>query len=475
MSTEKNNERMFREKLQNFEKKPPAHIYANIAAGVAAANRQKKLVYWRIAGVAAAILLAFIAGWQMQLNTDKNITAKSTLNTENTNTEIPASPATEEKSDLIANADNLIVDTNDLIPKETDKIIAQNKSEKSIENKKSLAGFALKTSSKPVEKTKSESLSPLKRIAYNIRQNLPETKLLKVNNLDNKALAFNNIDRLIIDQNKIVKMAENEDSRSRWIIGAQVSPSINYSNRDYSSQYSSNMLISEASNKPELGGGITIEYKKAKRWSIQSGVYYSGIGETSNNTGNQSRAENTLTAKGSYLLNPAVNVDVKGGVFTMNSIAGVIEITGDANISSSGLLLGTSMEDKSLSSTVIVNDSRIIQNFEYVEVPLIFRYMILNTGINIEMMGGLSSNFLIGNDIYMETGNDKLLVGKTKDMQNLSYSSTFGIGFKYGLTKNIYLNIEPRVKYFLNSINNNSAVTYKPYSVGVFTGLSYEF
>jgi hypothetical protein len=91
------------------------------------------------------------------------------------------------------------------------------------------------------------------------------------------------------------------------------------------------------------------------------------------------------------------------------------------------------------------------------------------------MMGGFSSNVLVGNQTFMESGDGKNLVGKTQDMQLLNYSGTLGVGLKYGLSKRVFLNVEPRVKYYLNSLNNNSSVTYKPYTIGVFTGLSYEF
>jgi hypothetical protein len=91
------------------------------------------------------------------------------------------------------------------------------------------------------------------------------------------------------------------------------------------------------------------------------------------------------------------------------------------------------------------------------------------------MIGGFSSNFLVGNNAYIENNTGKNLIGSTKDMEALNYSGTLGVGLKYGLSKRFYLNVEPRIKYYLNSLNSNSAVTYKPYTVGVFTGLSYEF
>jgi len=67
------------------------------------------------------------------------------------------------------------------------------------------------------------------------------------------------------------------------------------------------------------------------------------------------------------------------------------------------------------------------------------------------------------------------LIGKTKDMESVAYSGSLGLGLKYGLSKRFYLNVEPRIKYYLNSLNSNSSVSYKPYTIGVYTGLSYQF
>jgi hypothetical protein len=87
----------------------------------------------------------------------------------------------------------------------------------------------------------------------------------------------------------------------------------------------------------------------------------------------------------------------------------------------------------------------------------------------------LSSNVLVGNQAYLENSSGKIEIGKTQDMAPLNYSGTVGIGFKYGLSKSIFLNLEPRFKYYLNSLNSNDAVTYKPYTINIFTGLSYQF
>ena len=155
----------------------------------------------------------------------------------------------------------------------------------------------------------------------------------------------------------------------------------------------------------------------------------------------------------------------------MNSNAGVIEL----NKVPSGMVLGTSLEDNTLAASVMVSPTNFIQDFEYVEIPLYLRYTLIDSKIDVVMLGGLSSNFLIGNQVFVNGSSGKSLVGKTKDMELINYSGTLGLGFKYELSKRISLNVEPRIKYYISSLSGSSSVTYKPYTIGVFTGLSYEF
>jgi len=242
------------------------------------------------------------------------------------------------------------------------------------------------------------------------------------------------------------------------------------SRSSHNQQYASNMLSSSA-NSADLAGGISVELKKGKRWSIQSGIYYSGIDQSAKNRA-VSDGKNSLDANtGSNYFSTTVNLSPSTNRMTMNSQAGVIEL----NKIPSGLVLGTSLEDKSFASSVIVSPTSFIQNFDYIEIPLYLRYTLIDTRIDVVMLGGFSSNLLVGNQIFVEDASGKSLVGKTQDMETMNYRGTVGVGFRYGLSKRISLNIEPRVKYYLKSLNSNSSVTYRPYTIGIFTGLSYEF
>jgi nickel-dependent lactate racemase len=50
-----------------------------------------------------------------------------------------------------------------------------------------------------------------------------------------------------------------------------------------------------------------------------------------------------------------------------------------------------------------------------------------------------------------------------------------GAGLTYALSKHVSFALEPRVNYYLNSINDNPDVDFHPYRIGVYTGLQYEF
>jgi hypothetical protein len=470
MKTEKNLDELFRGKLANYEQEPHAYILENILSGVVGARRKRKLVYWRVAGVAAALLIAFVAGWQLNDNAYQK-----------TNQAVNAvQPSAHEKSPEAKNQVEKIMPANQVTPAklqlastETNSTVRNNQS-KSITQNSKVETIVLAAVSHPVA-SNDESLliKPLKKLAGLINlKGENSTALQEINFRDNSTeLTQKSIDQQIMEQNKQMLAVENKSKeKTRWLVGAQVSPEYNVSRGSQSQAYASNML-NVTSNSVDLGGGISVEYKKGKRWSLQSGVYYSGLGQTSGNSSSSGNKDYLFANAGSNYFNTIVKLDAASNRMSMNSNAGVIELSKIP----SGLVVGNSLEDKTLNSTVIVSPTSFIQNFDYIEIPLYVRYTLIDARFDVVMLGGLSSNVLVGNQIFVEDASGKSLVGKTNDMQTLNYSGTVGMGIKYGLSKRISVNLEPRIKYYLNSLNSNSSVSYKPYAIGVFTGLSYEF
>ena len=503
MIKDKNIDKLFREKLNEYEQQPPAYLLENILAGAAGARRKRKIVFWRIAGVAAALLLAFVAGWQVNymnhevMKQPMVVSQNSIPQTKEAMKGVPekdtvptnAKEAKKTKTDreqrfLTANTShdgtttgndsgknrNTRFSTMDTSSQETSTKRNENAQSITLINpndKNSLSETiatiptAESTLPNPI-KTTTPLINPKDQIGNALREKKVDSSIIEPPELT--------IDQQIIAQNQAQIQALNEKRKdAHWLVGAQVSPAYSVNRSSHSAQYASSMLNSSSNTPIALGGGLTVEYKKGKRWSLQSGIYYAGLGQSTGNSALSNRNQFALTGKGSEYFNAPV--DIKSSHMLMNSNAGVIEFNGIPK----GIELGTNLEDKSLTAAVVVSDARFIQNFQYLEIPLYVRYTVLDARFDVELMGGFSSNVLIGNDTYLQSSTGKSLVGKTQDMQGLNYSGTMGLGLKYGVSKRIFLNVEPRIKYFLNSLNSNSAVTYKPYTIGVYTGISYQF
>ena len=462
MKNTNNIDELYREKLQNFEKDPPSYLLENILAATVVNKKSRKMVFWRIAGVAAALLLAFVAGWQFNSRDQVELKPQTVMT---------LSPAPKTETETLIQAEAKIARnpseySNTLVASLPQ--IDQAKSSKSIK----INSISETEPSPPINET--SLLKPLNSRFSKIPNETASIKLLQERKTKEvtKDLAEKSIDQQIMEQNQQLALAQNPDKqKGRWLVGAQVSPAYNVSNSSHSAQYASNMLTAESTHKVDLGAGLTVEYKPGKRWSVQSGVYYSGMAQNSGISGSQNSKNSFAPGLAADYVNTSVNVDASSNKLSMNSTAGVIELKGIP----SQIILGSKLESNSVTPAVFASDVQFTQNFEYIEIPLCLRYTLIDSRIGVEMMGGFSSNLLVGNETYMQAASGKSLVGSTKDMEPINYSGTMGVGLKYSLSKRLFLNVEPRVKYYLNSLNSNSAVSYKPYTIGVFTGLSYQF
>jgi hypothetical protein len=90
-------------------------------------------------------------------------------------------------------------------------------------------------------------------------------------------------------------------------------------------------------------------------------------------------------------------------------------------------------------------------------------------------LGGVNAGLIVGNNAYIENDFGKQNVGETQDISTLNFSGTLGFGVNYGFGKHFSFALEPRLNYYLNSINSNPDIDYKPYRIALFTGVYYAF
>ena len=65
-------------------------------------------------------------------------------------------------------------------------------------------------------------------------------------------------------------------------------------------------------------------------------------------------------------------------------------------------------------------------------------------------------------------------IGQATNMNDLNFSTNVGLGLFYNLNTALQVRMQPVFKYHLNTFTDTSG-SFQPYSVGIYSGLSFRF
>ena len=246
---------------------------------------------------------------------------------------------------------------------------------------------------------------------------------------------------------------------------------------------------------------VADEKEKWSKWAVNSFVspiFFNSLANGSPITNEFASNEKTFNNSTSYGLGVSYNVNkrlsVKTGVSNLNLDYDTENIAFYSSFEDQSKISNTNIErnsngkylvlkhEKDISKSVIENQmipsnqnsGKLNQKTQYVEVPLELSYAILNKKIGIAIKGGMSTLFLTENVISISGNDGNMQIGKASNLNNVHFSSNVGLGFSYNFMKNFQLNLEPTLKYQINTFNKN-AEDFSPYVIGVNTGISYKF
>jgi hypothetical protein len=114
------------------------------------------------------------------------------------------------------------------------------------------------------------------------------------------------------------------------------------------------------------------------------------------------------------------------------------------------------------------------QQMGYLEIPLELNYALIDKKFGLNVIGGVSSLFLVDNSVALTSGDLTTEMGDANNLNDLNFSANFGLGVNYKFSRNIQLNIEPVFKYQLNTFSETDG-TFNPYALGVYSGLRFKF
>ena len=124
--------------------------------------------------------------------------------------------------------------------------------------------------------------------------------------------------------------------------------------------------------------------------------------------------------------------------------------------------------------TPTVSTGAIQQRLSYYELPLEMEYNLIDNKIGVQLIGGLSSLILKQDEILLRDEDFTTLLGSSNSLNSVSFSTNVGLGFDYNFSSMVQFNLEPMFKYQLNAFKN-TVQDFKPYYLGLYTGISIRF
>ena len=472
MKEKKNIDRLFQEKLRDFEATPDNQVWLNIEAELKKDKKRKVIPLWlRYSGIAAAFLLGlFILNTNQMFNSkkenpivlnSKNSSNKKQINPQNGSKKVQIAGNSKENSKhkkeiIITNFSKPVVkDEKEIKPHNSSNALGVNK-----KNQNNADVFLpkdnLSINQPELKSDNNRTLNPEKNgvensnsLASTPNQTL-EKKNLKENEESQKQPSINpespNELEEILKAKSAQKKAVASNSKNKWQITPNVAPVYLNANSG-GSPIDEQLSDYEKKSDNSLSFGLGLRYAVNNKLAIRTGVNKVVLGYNTNNV----LYSTGLTA------NNLKNVQYPSD--------NVVKLVNQANYSSYPTF------EKEIQKT---NTGTLNQKMGYFELPMEVSYAVLDKKFGINLIGGFSTLFLNENTISLVSTQSNIELGQAKNLNQVHFSTNVGLGFKYQILKSFQINLEPMVKYQLNTFSNNSG-DFKPLFIGLYSGISYGF
>ncbi len=476
MKERKHIDRLFQEGFKDFEATPKDAIWQNIEAKLNQnkKNRRALPIWWRYAGIAALFLLLLTVG-TIYFKNNNSLPINQVVDTENTFPEKSSIPNNDINSsnniaiDNIGNSDSQnplsSQNTNNLIPsaKVSTNYSGTNLSARTVKsgNENQILLHKKDSNINPSEGTTiakidqkdsdpviSEIIKPDEATFANNKDisSMADNKTEERSPLMNSNVKNNSTIEEAIAESK--KEAETTDV-TKWSVGTHAAP-IYFNSLGKGSSLDAQFNENSKSGEVTMSYGVSASYALNKKLSIRSGINKVNVGYNTNNVivfESIGLSSNSSALKNVDTNNPGENFS---------------------------LISGESVSNLNNEPFIKTSNTSLNQSLGFIEIPLEIEYALINKKFGFNIIGGFSSFILSNNELFSEFNGNRTRIGEATNLNKISYSANFGLGLNYKITKKLDLNLEPLFKYQINTFNNTSG-NFKPYFIGVYTGIGLKF
>ncbi|MFS4415374.1 hypothetical protein [Maribacter sp. 2307ULW6-5] len=502
---------LFQEKFRDFEQMPPERVWHAIEASL---NKKKKRpvipLWWALGGVAAVLMVGLLVVNPFQEDATNNI---QVTDVEQTNA--PKSNGDKEAGSTAPNTGNTVEDAvvldndaeetqgqgpetitaNETVkeekpgakendPRQAPKGNRQPNAPKPVQGLAQQAPAKERTSvtqrepalplapdntettvastnvDAPKKETESSALLPPKDQAP--RNGLPQEQKTMVADAvpEDKDIPLKNDleegKKSIFDSMVQEEEAVAEKTKKRWSAGPSIAP-VYFNAMGEGSPVHSIFAPNSKTGDINMSYGLAVAYEITDRLSVRSGLHRVDYGYDTNDIAFASSLEASTNGQ-------IDNINYRATA--RNLVLSSKNSAPPTNEMSNAAVDVTAQEG--------LRDGVMSQQFGYLEVPMELNYALLDSRFGINLIGGFSSLFLVDNSIGLSTGDLSMEMGDANNINNVNFSTNIGLGMNYRFSQNLRLNIEPMFKYQMNTFSATDG-TFRPYTIGVYSGLSFRF
>lgn len=241
---------------------------------------------------------------------------------------------------------------------------------------------------------------------------------------------------------------KEKEKRNKWAVSSNAAP-VYFNSMSNGSPLGEDFAENDKSYNTSLSYGLGLQYDVTKKLSIKTGVNSLDFSYKTNNV---------------YYLTSFNSIDSKSIHIDGNTNAKNILLYSKRTPNQFGVVESFTQERK----------GEINQQISYIEVPLELSYKLLNRKFGIDLVGGMSTLFLSNNAVSLVSNGLEMEIGKANNLNNIHFSSNVGLGFKYTFWKSFQANFQPMFKYQINTFSEDAG-NFKPYFIGLYSGLSFSF
>lgn len=435
---DKNLDHLYQSRFSELGVRPGPAAWERILAGLdKRRKRKRRLMIWRVGGMAAVFLLMFGVIWELREIQPKTTNPSVTLTLQPEvfrNITKPEAPVLES-------------------PK-AQSILAAVQTTADIQAK--LAGIVAPTAM--VTETGSASVGEGKSVIA-LGTDLPDEKPMPASltaSISNEDLQ----QELTQDEAREALLAASGTPERelmgnvprRWSMGPRVAP-VYYNSIGGGSPLDPRFNNNSKAGSVNMSYGFTLAYQVNPKVRIRSGVHKVSYDYDTRSV------DLYASPSGSSLLK-LQNIDYELS-------------TQEVSIKGSQRSGGTA-PTKDVAAFNPTRNGNLNQAFSYLEIPLEIEYAVIDKKIGIDLIGGFSSMILTGNEVNLVTGTNNSFMGPATNVNQLNLSSNLGIGLRYSLNPAIQLSLEPVFKYHWNTFSSG-AEGFSPYTMGVYSGLNIRF